>query len=85
MTRTRTGRDSNAQNAGPTGVQYSLAVGLTFFIMVAIDTEHPPAAGTALGVVLNGFSLNASIGVLISAIILSLIHHFARPYLKDLV
>ena len=69
----------------PSILIYSFAVGLAFFVMVAIDTEHPPAAGTALGIVLNGFSLNALTGVILSAIVLSLIHHFFRPYLKDLV
>ncbi|MHA1860605.1 MAG: HPP family protein, partial [Candidatus Asgardarchaeia archaeon] len=37
---------------------YSFAVGLSIFMMVVTDTEHPPAAGTALGVVVKGFSLN---------------------------
>ena len=64
---------------------YSLAVGLATFIMVVINTEHPPAAGTALGIATTGFSLSASIGVIVCAAILSLIHHFAKPNLKDLV
>ncbi|MEA3225762.1 MAG: HPP family protein, partial [Planctomycetota bacterium] len=29
---------------------YAVAVGLSIFIMVVIDTEHPPASGVALGV-----------------------------------
>ena len=69
----------------PSMLVYSFAVGLAFFVMVVIDMEHPPAAGTALGIVINGFSLNASIGVMICAIILSLIRRFAKQYLKDLV
>ncbi len=64
---------------------YSFAVGLSIFIMVAIDTEHPPASGTALGVVVSGFSLNIAIAVLVSAIILSLAHHLLKPFLKDLI
>ena len=35
---------------------YSLAVGISLFMMVALDMEHPPASGTALGVAMTGFS-----------------------------
>lgn len=65
-------------------IVYSFTVGLSIFIMVVTDTEHPPASGTALGVVIRGFSLNVTIAVVTSAIILSLIHHFFKRYLKDL-
>lgn len=64
---------------------YSIAVGVSIFIMVVIDTEHPPAAGTALGIAISGFSLNVTAILILSALALSLIHHFFRPYLKDLV
>jgi CBS-domain-containing membrane protein len=63
---------------------YSLAVGATIFTMVVIDTEHPPAAGTALGVAMTGISLDVFIAVTISIILLSLIHKFFKPYLRDL-
>lgn len=65
-------------------IVYSLAVGLSIFVMVITDTEHPPASGTALGVAIKGFSLNVTIAVIASAIMLSLIHHFFKRYLKDL-
>lgn len=63
---------------------YALAVGLAIFVMVVIDTEHPPAAGTALGTAIAGFSLNVAIAVIVSAILLSLAHHFLKRSLKDL-
>lgn len=63
---------------------YSLAVGTSLFIMVVTDTEHPPAAGTALGVVMTGISLQVLIVVVISIVILSAIHRLFKPYLKDL-
>jgi CBS-domain-containing membrane protein len=63
---------------------YSLAVGATIFTMVVIDMEHPPAAGTALGVAITGISLDVFIAVSISIILLSLIHKFFKPYLRDL-
>lgn len=62
-----------------------LAVGLSIFLMVITDTEHPPAAGTALGVVIKGFSLNVTIAVIVSAVILSLIRHILKNKMKDLV
>jgi len=64
---------------------YSLAVGLSIFIMVVIDTEHPPAAATALGLAIMGFSLNAAIAVVTSAVLLALARHFLKPVLRNLV
>jgi len=52
--------------------------------MVVVDTEHPPASGTALGVAITGFSLNAVIAVITSVIILSLVHRFFGSRLKCL-
>ncbi len=63
---------------------YSLAVGFSILIMVITDTKHPPASGTALGVAISAFSLDVIITVIVSTIILSLVHYFLRPFLKDL-
>jgi CBS-domain-containing membrane protein len=63
----------------------ALAVGLTFLIMVLTDTEHPPAAGTALGMVVVGFSFEIAISVISSVMLLSLIHRCLRRFLIDLV
>jgi len=63
---------------------YSLAVGISIFLMVALDAEHPPASGTALGIAITGFSPNAAIAVLTSSIVLSLAHRFSKRFLKDL-
>jgi CBS-domain-containing membrane protein len=63
---------------------YSLAVGTTVFLMVALDFEHPPAGGTALGVAITGFSVSVMVAVLTSSIVLSLAHRFFKKYLKDL-
>ncbi len=65
-------------------VCYSLAVGLSIFSMVVTDTEHPPAAGTALGVAITGMSPNVLVAVILSIVLLSLIHRFFKPYLRDL-
>ena len=64
---------------------YSLAVGTTMLAMVIFDMEHPPAAGTALGVAITGFSWNIGIAVVTSTVILVIIRQIFRPYLKDLV
>lgn len=63
---------------------YSLAVGTIVFLMVALDFEHPPAGGTALGVAITGFSVSVMVAVLTSSIVLSLAHRFFKKYLKDL-
>ncbi|MFO7727005.1 MAG: HPP family protein [Desulfonatronovibrio sp.] len=63
---------------------YALAVGASFFIMVATDTEHPPAAGTALGVAMAGFSLKITLTILISVTFLACVHYFFRHQLRDL-
>ena len=64
---------------------YSLAVGLSTLVMVIVDKEHPPAAATALGLAIMGFSLNAAIAVITSAVVLGLAHHFLKGFLRDLV
>ena len=49
----------------------ALSVGLSIFLMVATNTQHPPAAGTVLGLVINGWNRPAVAFILISAIIVS--------------
>ncbi|OPY10626.1 MAG: HPP family protein [Syntrophaceae bacterium PtaB.Bin038] len=63
---------------------YALAVGLSIFTMVVTDTEHPPASGTALGVVITGISPDVVTAVVLGSVLLSLIHRFFKPYLRDL-
>ncbi len=70
----------------PYFVEYPCVVGMAIFLMVALDVEHPPAAGTALAVVINELSpIDAYVIIMISAIILSQCRYFLRHYLKDLV
>ncbi|MBI4288099.1 MAG: HPP family protein [Chloroflexi bacterium] len=68
-----------------TTLAYSLAVGLALFLMVVTSTEHPPAAATSLGMAITGFSWAAVIAVIISIVALSVIHHFLKPHLEDIV
>jgi CBS-domain-containing membrane protein len=69
----------------PYFVEYPLVVGIAIFIMVALDVEHPPAAGTALAVVINEVSPDAFVTIMISAVVLSQCRYYLRGFLKDLV
>ncbi len=69
----------------PYPFEYALAVGLAIFIMVALDVEHPPAAATALAVVINEVTREAFITIMVSALILSQCRYYLRRYLKDLI
>lgn len=60
-------------------VCYSPAVGLSIFTMAVTDTEHPPAAGTALGVAITGMSPNVLVVGILSIVLLSLMHRFFKP------
>ena len=63
---------------------YAISVGLSIFAMVISDTEHPPAAGTALGVATKGFNMHVILGVLLFAILFSIIRWLLRNRLWDL-
>jgi len=62
----------------------AIAVGLSIFLMPITDTEHPPAASTALGVAIHTWSYQVVIFVLSFAIVLTLIKRVLRGYLRDL-
>lgn len=63
----------------------ALAVGLAILGMVATDTEHPPAAGVALGLVLGQWNW-ATVGVVLTGIVLlSAIKWLLRSVLINLV
>ena len=62
-----------------------VTVGISILIMVLTDTEHPPAAGTALGLVVVEWTPSAVVFVLAGALTLSAIHWWLRPYLKNLL
>ena len=62
----------------------ALSVGLAIFLMTITDTEHPPAASTALGVAIHIWSYEAVIFVLSFAVGLALLRRILRGYLRDL-
>ena len=61
-----------------------LSVGLSILIMVFTDIQHPPAAGTALGLAVGGWFPLAIVIVLVGAVMLSVVHQFLRPRLVNL-
>jgi len=65
-------------------VAYSVVVGLSIFLMVVTDTEHPPAAGTALGVAISGVSWKVALAVVTGAVVLALAHRVLGRRLRDL-
>ena len=63
----------------------SLAVGLAMFLMGITNTEHPPAASLALGLVFDSFSLHTVYIVFIAIIFLFLVKASLKRFLKDLM
>ena len=63
----------------------AFSVGLSTLVMVATDTEHPPAAGTALGLIIPGWSWSAVVFIVSGAMILSLRRIVLRPRLINLL
>ncbi|MFC2070389.1 HPP family protein [Chloroflexota bacterium] len=64
---------------------YAVAVGLSIFLMAITNTEHPPAAGTALGIAAHAWSYQVVLFILLSVIILAVIRALLKSRLKDLV
>jgi CBS-domain-containing membrane protein len=62
----------------------AVGVGLTMFLMAATNTEHPPAAGTALAIVAHGFEWGLILFIASAVLILVLIQRMTRTKLIDL-
>ena len=64
----------------------ALAVGLATFLMVATDTEHPPAAAVSLGIVLlQRWSWVTIAAIMVGIIMLCLVKRALKPVLHDLL
>ncbi|MFQ5963426.1 MAG: HPP family protein [Candidatus Scalinduaceae bacterium] len=63
----------------------ALAVGLAIFVMVITDTEHPPAAGLALALILNEWNYMAIVVTMVGIISLSVIKTMLRSILENLL
>ena len=61
------------------------AVGLAIFVMVITNTEHPPAAGVALGfVLLDEWRWMTVLVVLAGVVVLSMVRRVLKPALRSL-
>ena len=64
---------------------YALSVVLSLFFMAITDTEHPPAASTALGIAAFGVSWETILFVISFAVFLSMARWVLRRWLIDLI
>jgi len=72
------------QNAHVFWISGAVAMGLAMILMVLLDSQHPPAAGFSLVLVL-GLREYYTLGIiLLSVFILALIKYFLAPWLMDL-
>ena len=63
----------------------AISVGIGIFFMVVTNTEHPPAAGTSLGLVIYGFDWTSVVFIISSAVLLSLVRIVLRPRMINLL
>ena len=66
-------------------VMAALSVGVAILVMVSTDTEHPPAAGTALGLVIYGSTWSAVVFILSGAVILTIVRFALRSKIINLL
>ncbi len=62
----------------------AFAVGLSIFLMTIFNFEHPPAAGTALGIVAHEWTWETIVFIVVFAISLAIIGILLKKYLKNL-
>ena len=62
----------------------AISVGISIFIMTITNTEHAPATGISLGLVINPWSLETIIFIIVAIVWLYTIKRILQPYLIDL-
>ncbi len=63
----------------------SLSVGLAIFAMVTTNTEHPPAAGLAMGLILNEWSYMTIFVAMAGIVSLCIIRYLFKSALRNLL
>lgn len=63
----------------------AISVGFSIFIMAVTNTEHAPAAGIALGLVINRWDYLTIIFIIIAIIWMASVRIFLKKYLMDLI
>jgi CBS-domain-containing membrane protein len=74
-----------AVHEAPLTVLGAVAVGIAIFLMVMTNTEHPPAAGMSLGLVLNEWDYGTVAFIFGAVILLAIVRRLLRRVLIDLV
>lgn len=62
----------------------AIAVGLTIFIMTVTNTEHAPAAGISLGLVINQWDITSLLFIITSMLVMVGVKCLLKPYLINL-
>jgi len=62
----------------------AFAIGLSILLMTILNFEHPPAAGTALGMVTQEWSIMTVIFIVVFSVSLALIGFLLKKYLRNL-
>ena len=63
----------------------ALSVGMVILVMAITNTEHPPAAGTVLGMSLQAFDPVRTVVFIVAIILLSMMQYMLRSHLHDLM
>ena len=63
----------------------SIAVGGAIFLMVITNTEHPPAAGIAIGLVLNEWTFLTILYIMAGVVFMYIVRRLLRKYLINLI
>ena len=62
----------------------AFAVGLAMLLMAITNTEHPPAAGTAIGMATREFDILIFLSIVGAVVLLAILKLVLRPHLRDL-
>lgn len=68
-----------------TNALVGVAVGVTMFLMVVTNTEHPPAAGVAFGLTIIEPSLRTVLVIVVGIVSLAVVKRLCQPHLLDLI
>jgi CBS-domain-containing membrane protein len=66
-------------------VMAALCVGVMMLIMAVTNLEHAPAAGTAVGLVVEPWHLATAVSVIVAAVIFAAIHTAFHHRMRDLI
>jgi len=63
----------------------AVAVAISMLLMTIFDVEHPPAAGLALGMVVEDWSWHTLVIILVAVLILVIVRKILKPYMISLI